>query len=100
MAQAKTSAPPKRQPCPRPGQSAAGPPAPRHRSPPSLSRRWLTRPRAAEGIGRCEPDRVERAVHRDVQPPVPVEEEQEPERDQRQTADQPDDGVTIAQPAE
>ena len=47
-----------------------------------------------------EAERVERAVEKYAQPPVPVEEEQQPERDERRPARDPDQAVVVAEPAE
>src|SRR3954454_7944767 len=51
-------------------------------------------------LERAETDFREHFVERGVQPPAPVEEEQEAERDERRTADGADDGVVVADPAE
>ncbi len=56
-------------------------------------------PRRSE-TGLAEPDRVERAVQRDVQPPVAVEEEQQAERDEGRRRCDADRPVVVAQPAE
>jgi PPOX class probable F420-dependent enzyme len=47
-----------------------------------------------------EPDCVQEALHGDVQPPVAVEEQQQPERHQGQAAREPDPVVVVPHPAE
>ena len=56
---------------------------------------------ASRGRGsHSDPEELEDAVDRDVQPPEAVEEEEEPEGDEQGAADDPQDVVAVAEPAE
>ena len=55
----------------------------RRLAPYAPSHRGLDVARVLAALDRAEPDLREELVERDPQPPVPVEEEQEPERDER-----------------
>jgi hypothetical protein len=46
-----------------------------------------------------DPEELEDSVERDVQPPEPVEEEEQAEADQQAAAHDADDAVVVAQPA-
>ena len=56
----------------------------RRLAPYAPSHRGLDVARALAALDRAEADLREELVERDAQPPVPVEEEQEPERDERE----------------